>query len=112
MFDTSVILNNALQNALEHTAENAFVSIRSYHRNNAYMIEITNSFTGDLQWDPESGLPVPSKRNAQGHGYGLSNIRRVACKYAGDIAIDIKGGNFCLSVMLMMERTGSRDGIR
>lgn len=104
-FDMSVILNNALQNALEHTAQNASVSIRSYRRNNAYMIEITNSFAGDLQWDPESGLPATSKKDAQGHGYGLSNIRRVARKYAGDIAIDIKDGSFCLSVMLMMERT-------
>lgn len=103
VFDISVILNNGLQNALEHTTQNASVSIRSYRRNNAYMIEITNSFTGELQWDPESGLPLTSKENAQGHGYGLSNIRRVARKYAGDIAIDIKDGNFCLSVMLMID---------
>ena len=66
------------------------------------MIEFVNSFTGNMQWDPESGLPVTLKK-AHGHGYGLSNIRRVACKYAGDIAIDIKDGKFCLSVMLMME---------
>lgn len=104
-FDVSVILNNALQNAMEHTTKNASVSIRSYHRNNAYIIEITNSFSGTLQWDSESGLPVTSKRNADGHGYGLSNIRRVAGKYAGDIAVDIKDGKFCLSVMLMMEVT-------
>jgi len=102
-----VILNNALQNAVEHTAKNASVSIRSYRRNNAYMMEIANNFTGNLQWDFESGLPVTSKRNARSHGYGLSNIRRVACKYAGDIAVDVKDGNFCLSVMLMMERTGN-----
>lgn len=103
VFDVSVILNNALQNAIENTAKNASVSIRSYHRNNAYMIEVSNSFARALQWDPESGLPVTSKRRADGHGYGLSNIRRVARKYAGDIAIDIKDGKFCLSVMLMME---------
>ncbi|MDE6364421.1 MAG: GHKL domain-containing protein [Lachnospiraceae bacterium] len=103
VFDVSVILNNALQNAVEHTAKNASVSIRSYCRNNAYMIEAVNSFTGNLQWDSDSGLPVTSKTNAEGHGYGLVNIRRVAGKYAGDIAIDIKDGKFCLSVMLMMD---------
>lgn len=101
-FDISVILNNALQNAVENTMRNASVHIRSYHRNHAYMIEISNSFSGSLQWDMESGLPVTSKGKTHGHGYGLSNIRRVAAKYAGDIAVDIKDGKFCLSVMLMM----------
>ncbi|MDE7477749.1 MAG: ATP-binding protein [Lachnospiraceae bacterium] len=102
-FDISVILNNALQNAIENTKNNTFISIRSYHRNNAYMIEVKNHFAGNLQWDTESGLPLTSKGKTDGHGYGLSNIRKVAAKYAGDIAVDIKNGEFCLSVMLMMD---------
>ena len=118
-FDVSVILNNALQNAMEHVlhvpAENAgereapYISVLSYHRNNAYMIEIANSFTGNLQWDEERGLPVTTKEKTerhgygQTHGYGLANIRMVAKKYSGDIAIDLKDDEFRLSIMLMME---------
>ena len=136
-FDVSVILNNALQNAMEHTvhvplentekSETPHISVLSYHRNNAYMIEISNSFTGNLQWDEERGLPVTSKEKTDGHGYGetheygqthgygkahgygqthgygLSNIRMVARKYSGDIAIDLKDDEFRLSIMLMME---------
>ncbi len=104
-FDISVILNNALQNAIEYAQQSKtpYLSIRSYHRNNAYMLEVCNSFDGELQWDTESGLPVTSKEKADGHGYGLLNIRRVARKYSGDIAIDVKDGEFCLSVMLMMK---------
>ncbi len=112
-FDVSVILNNALQNAMEHIMhfplENAgkseipYISVLSYHRNNAYMIEISNSFAGNLQWDEERGLPVTSKEKTDGHGYGLSNIRMVARKYSGDIAIDLKDDEFRLSIMLMME---------
>lgn len=111
-FDISVILNNALQNAMENVkhcpSENVncdapYISVHSYHRDNAYMIEICNSFTGDLQWDTENELPVTTKRKADGHGYGLANIRRVAEKYAGDIAIDVKNGAFCISIMLMMD---------
>lgn len=67
------------------------------------MIEISNSFSGSLKWDEERELPVTSKEKTEGHGYGLSNIRMVARKYAGDIAIDVKKNEFCLSVMLMME---------
>lgn len=65
-------------------------NLPSYRRNHAYMIEISNGFSGKLHWDLESGLPVTSKAKMEGHGYGLSNIRKVAAKYTGDIAIDIK----------------------
>ncbi|MDE5599181.1 MAG: GHKL domain-containing protein [Lachnospiraceae bacterium] len=103
-FDVSVILNNALQNAMENVekSETPHISVHSCHRNKAYMIEISNSFTGELLWDEERGLPVTSKKT-EGHGYGLSNIRMVAKKYFGDIVINLKDDEFCLSVMLMME---------
>lgn len=113
-FDISVVLNNSLQNALENVEkvkENGSVDgkphiiICSYRRNNAYMIEIRNSFTGNMQWDALSGLPVTlkGKEDGQSHGYGLANIRRVARKYSGDIAVDVKDGEFRLSIMLMTE---------
>lgn len=104
-FDVSVILSNALQNAMENVEkrESPYIAIRSYHRNNAYMIEIKNSFTGKLQWNSESGLPVTSKIEKDSHGYGLANIRKVAGKYSGDIAVDLIPGEFCLSIMLMMQ---------
>lgn len=107
-------LENEVQNALKNDAEkhsvkseNPYIWVRSYRRNNAYMIEIRNSFTGSLQWDAERGLPVSSKGNrescGQEHGYGLANIRRVARKYSGDMAIDVRDGEFCVSIMLMLE---------
>lgn len=103
-FDISVILNNALQNALENVDGGApYISVHSYHRDNAYMIEISNSFTKELQWDTENELPATTKRKADGHGYGLANIRRVAGKYSGDIAIDVKDEEFRISIMLMMD---------
>ncbi|MDE7427828.1 MAG: GHKL domain-containing protein, partial [Lachnospiraceae bacterium] len=95
-FDVSVILNNALQNAMENAgkSETPYISVLSYNRNNAYMIEVSNSFNGNLQWDEERDLPVTSKEKKDGHGYGLSNIRMVARKYSGDIAIDLKDDEF------------------
>ncbi|MBD5488288.1 MAG: GHKL domain-containing protein [Lachnospiraceae bacterium] len=106
VFDMSVILNNALQNAIENIEKEKSkqISIESYRRKNAYIMEICNSFTGNLQWDAESGLPVTAKEKAKGHGYGLSNIRRTAGKYAGDIDIALKDGEFCLCIMLMLDK--------
>lgn len=109
VFDVSIILNNALQNALENTQkdEKAYISIISYRRKNAYMIEIRNRFIGTLQWNRERELPMTSKvklgQYEQSHGYGLLNIQKVAEKYSGDIAIDLKEDEFCLSILLMME---------
>ncbi len=119
-FDVSVILNNALQNAVEHTTLDAadgvpYISIVSYCRNNAFMIEISNRFNGELQWDDQSGLPVTSKGKAddvsfgeaaryeRSHGYGIANIQRMARKYCGDIDIVLKEGEFCLCVLMMTE---------
>lgn len=104
-FDISVIVNNGLQNAMEHASggKEKRISIVSYQRNNAYIIEICNSFIGTLQWDPESGLPLTSKEKTDGHGYGLLNIRCVTEKYAGDLDITLKDGEFCLCIMLMIE---------
>lgn len=121
-FDVSVILNNALQNALEHAeeSEKPYISVRSYRRNNAYIIEVNNSFTGSLRFDAENGLPVTTKQDTdmvmgkvhgyrkvhgygQPHGYGLANIRRVARKYSGDIDITVKEGEFRLGILIMIE---------
>ncbi|MCH5256884.1 MAG: GHKL domain-containing protein [Lachnospiraceae bacterium] len=104
-FDISVILNNALQNAVENTEgeKDAHISVKSYRMNNAYMIEISNSFEGTLHWDMECGLPITSKLKTDSHGYGLHNIQKVAKKYFGDIDIVLKNDEFVLSVMLMME---------
>lgn len=104
-FDVSVILNNALQNAVENVGGSGGlnISIFSYSKNNAYMIEISNSFAGNLRLDTESGLPVTSKGKTDSHGYGLNNIRKIAEKYFGDIDIAVKNEEFILSIMLMLE---------
>ena len=109
-FDISVILHNALQNALENVenSENAHIYIRSYQKKNAYIIEISNSYSGVLQWNEQSGLLLTMKEKTDGqgygqsHGYGLSNIRRIARKYCGDIDIMQADGEFRLNVMLML----------
>lgn len=104
-FDISIILNNALQNAVENTkkCETSYIHIVSYRRNNAFIIEVSNSFTGKLKWNAENELPVTSKVKTEGHGYGLENIRKIADKYFGDIDINLKNQKFCLSIMLMLE---------
>ncbi len=105
-FDLSVILSNALRNAVEHAdageGEQAYISLCSYRKNNACMIEVRNSFTGRVRIEKDTGL-IPTSKGHGLHGYGLANIRRTAGRYYGDIAVSQGGGEFCLTIMLMME---------
>lgn len=111
-FDVSIILNNALSNAIEAierekptSGQTPHISLSSSRRKNMYMIEVTNSYMGSLKTDPANGLPHTSKTN-EGHGFGLIGIRRVAHKYLGDIEIGketIAGeGRFVLRIMLQL----------
>ena len=104
-FDISVILNNAIENAFEGVREckNPIVSVISYRKKNAYMIEVVNSISKYVAVDDESGIPMTSKKDKEGHGYGLINIRKVARSYYGDIDINQENDTFTLSVMLMIE---------
>ena len=102
-FDVSVILSNGLNNAMEAAGEceNPYISVSSYRRKNACMIEIRNSIAEERFIDRESGLP-PTTKEGPDHGFGLVNIRRVAQKYYGDIAIEQSEKEFGLVVMLMV----------
>lgn len=104
-FDISIILNNAITNAIEGAigCENSYINIMSYLKKNAYMIEIKNSFEGKLVLNEERGMPETSKKDKKKHGFGLENIRRVAQKYFGDIDIELGEKSFRLSIMLMVE---------
>ncbi|MCM1122259.1 MAG: ATP-binding protein [Eubacterium sp.] len=115
-FDVSIILNNALDNAMEAVevertagdfvdiAKNdsyviksdgadsqagrmgsvPHIALSSCLMKNMYIIEVTNSYAGELMIDASSGLPISSKAG-DGHGFGLANIRHTARKYYGDI---------------------------
>ena len=104
VYDISVILSNALQNALEACGQVSAgaVEVRSYQRGGLYFIEVTNDFAGALQWEQGTEFPVTSKQDKSHHGLGLTNIARCAEKYQGtvDIVADEKKKRFLLTIML------------
>ena len=85
-----MILNNAITNAIENNRKNgqAYISILSYREKNAYMIEVENSFEGEIKVNEDSELPETHKKNKKEHGFGLIHIKKVAQKYYGDIMIE------------------------
>lgn len=107
-YDIGIILNNALENAIEATSlveADKYISLHSYVKGNLFFMEVDNSFVRDIVMDKESGLPESSKADKKFHGMGLTNIQRCARKYKGDIDIVIDDSNqrkqiFNLTVML------------
>jgi len=92
VYDIGVVLNNALENAIEAAVpveREKYVSLHSYVKGNLFFIEVENSFAREIVMNKESGLPKSSKANKKFHGMGLTNIQRCARKYRGDIDIVI-----------------------
>ena len=107
IYDIAVILNNALENAIEacRKAEGyKQIKLQSYVKGSLFFIEVENDFSEDIVIEEESGLPVSSKENGKLHGIGISNIQRCAKKYMGDIDIVISDSDgrkkFNLTVMM------------
>ncbi|MEY8390144.1 GHKL domain-containing protein [Lachnospiraceae bacterium 45-W7] len=102
VFDMSVILNNALENALEaaETAEHGYIRVSSCWQKKMFLIEVVNYFAGTLEYDKESGMPKTTKADGGFHGTGLKNIQRVAEKYCGAIDVEVCNQEFHLMVLL------------
>lgn len=111
-FDISVILNNAIENAVEAVerdrADSAGrarrVSVSSCRVKHMYIIEVVNSYAGELTVNAPTGLPATTKPGG-GHGIGLANIRSVAGKYYGDmeIAKETCEGEPCCVLRVMLQ---------
>jgi sensor histidine kinase regulating citrate/malate metabolism len=107
-YELAVILQNALENAVEACEavpeSERFIHLRSRLNNNSFFVEISNSYTGEIFFDSQSGLPLTAKPDAGAHGLGIGNIKRSAQKHNGDIDIRLTENNdipvFILTVIL------------
>lgn len=103
IFDISVILNNALENAFEAavSSKEPYVSLQTERKKSAYLITVKNSYEGKLHFGAD-GLPGSMKKDRELHGLGLKNIRSIVEKYFGTFAIEQKEGEVTLTIMLMI----------
>ena len=101
--DIGVILNNALSNAIRaaSASDNPRIEVKAWKNNNAYLIQVKNSFNGKLALDPQTGLPGTSKDDKESHGYGLMNMKRITEKYYGTIQME-QEENMVIFTALMM----------
>lgn len=101
--DISVILGNALDNAMEAClrgeVDNPYVNLNmSYDQGNLVII-VENSFDGFLKKERKGGWGT-RKNNSQQHGIGIQSIRNVIRKYHGYYHVDIKEKVYHLEMIL------------
>ncbi len=102
--DIGVILNNALSNAIRAASEsdNPRIEVKAWKNNNAYLIQVKNSFFGKLTLDPQTGLPETSKDDKESHGYGLMNMKRITEKYYGTIQLEQEENTVIFTALMMI----------
>lgn len=114
-YDIGIILNNLLQNALEACAKiqdgPKYICLSGRQKRKFFLIDIRNPFDGKITFDKNTGLPVSTKKKdsaeafASLHGIGLSNVKREALEYMGDVDIQIENSEFHVTVLLQERRT-------
>jgi sensor histidine kinase regulating citrate/malate metabolism len=96
-----LVLNNALQNALEASLnvpiEQRYVTLQVKTNKNRLLLRITNHFNSKVIMD--DGLPRSTKEG-EGHGYGMSTIRDAAESVGGFVVCKIEDDIFVLNVAM------------
>ena len=103
-FDVGIILQNLLQNALEACGKvgegERFIVLTGKKKGRFFLIEVKNSFVGEVVFG-QDGLPATTKKeDIPMHGLGLSNVRREAEKYMGDLELKTDRREFSATVLL------------
>ena len=103
-FDVGIILQNLLQNAVEACGKvnegERFIVLTGKRKGRFFLIEVKNSFVGEVVFG-QDGLPATTKNeDAPMHGLGLSNVRREAEKYMGEVEITQDNQVFGVTVMI------------
>ena len=112
VFDLGIILNNLLDNAIEACEKlepgKGFIRLSLKRKKQFLLLEVENSFDGNMPVREGESLPVTTKQNAlpdivTEHGIGLENVRDMAERYFGGVNIKVKGDIFHVTVMLQQE---------
>ena len=108
-YNIGVIINNLLQNALEACEKMAegkrYIYLSGRQKKKFYMINVKNSFEGEVTFDTKTNLPLSTKgKDTSLHGIGLSNVKREVDKYMGDVDIRARKNEFSVAVLLQERR--------
>lgn len=106
-FDIGILLNNALDNAIEACRrvsenENRTIHFTGYSKGRMFFLVVENSYDGTAMRIEENGLRT-TKADEEMHGLGMSNMRSCVEKYYGTMQYELGEDMFILTIMLQGE---------
>ena len=108
-YDLAVILCNAIDNATEacfrqkDQGGRSWIKLSSMVRGKMFIMEISNSFDGQLRMGSHGEFPQTEKEDREAHGMGLYNIKNAVQKYDGAVDWMAEDQTFILTVMVKNE---------
>lgn len=103
-FDLGILLNNALDNAIEacrkvSKEQERRIRFRGYGKGRMFFVVVENTYDGRTLREDGDGLRT-TKHDERMHGLGMRNMRSCAEKYLGTIQYETEPGLFRLTIML------------
>lgn len=99
--DLCIVLSNALDNAIEASRKcnsKCLINVYSSVAHGYFVLSVSNPTI--LALENTDKLPLTTKQDLIHHGFGLSNIKRIAEKYSGLMKIDCSDGVFYLKISM------------
>ena len=106
-FELCALFGNALDNAIEATAQLEDQALReialkvSYDRN-LMVMRLTNNFAGGLS--KKGRRLATTKKEAEGHGFGMESIDDIAKRHGGAMSYEAENGVFALNIVVPVPR--------
>ncbi|MCM1154373.1 MAG: ATP-binding protein [Roseburia sp.] len=104
-FDLGILLNNALDNAIEACQKCApgvqpMIRVHSYRKGSMFFLRIENNCDSTGILYAQDNTLLTTKEDDSMHGIGLKNMNSVVKRYFGTMSHEIQDGLFSLTVML------------
>lgn len=103
-FDLGILLNNALDNAIEACqrvaeGQRRFIRFRGYVKGRMFFLVVENS-CDEKMVKVDHGRLRTTKPNHDAHGLGMSNMRSCVEKYYGTMQYEVRESRFILTLMI------------
>ena len=100
-FDMNIILGNLLENAIEANSlvQEPRIDLKILYMNESLLIEIDNTYSNQII--VKNNHLASSKFPADGHGYGIRNVRKIVDKYTN--SFDLRWDDTIFSVKILIK---------
>jgi signal transduction histidine kinase len=100
--DLSIVIGNCVENSIEACnnivdKSKKFIDLKAEIIGSNLVIKIKNSFNGQIK---KEGSIIKTSKSGEGHGIGLSNVRKITEKYNGYFTVKYNDNEFEVCIVM------------